>query len=139
MVAQTAVSIGLLWCSAGASYVNNYDTSDNAYGVKLPSGDVHDSSFAFLVSDYGLPTTSTGSCCQTMVADAMRAKKAALEGEGKQLLFVGASGDSFYWTGLGDGASSGDDQWTRWNNVYGDELTSVPWFAVMVRRLIVEP
>ena len=79
MVARTAVSIGLLWSSAGASYVNNYDTSDNAYGVKLPSGDVRESSFAFLVSEYGLPTTSTGSCCQTMVADAMRAKKAALE------------------------------------------------------------
>ena len=80
-------------------YVNNFDTRDNAYGVKLPTGDVRNRSFALLIADYGLATAATsGQCCQTEVADMMRQKRKELEAQGKKLLFVGGSGDNFYWS-----------------------------------------
>lgn len=43
-----------------------------------------------------------------------------------QLLFVLVGGDNFYWNGASPGRFHG-----TWLNVYGPELTSVPWFAVL--------
>ena len=80
-----------LIAASSSAYVNNYDARDNAYNVQLPSKNVRENSFAFLIADYGLPTTADGSCCQTLVADAMRAKKQELEAKGKQLIFVGGA------------------------------------------------
>jgi hypothetical protein len=113
-------------------YVNNFPLGDNAFGVKLPSsGDVYNRSFIFLIADFGLATDSMGGgCCQTDVADLMRSKRAELEAEGKSLLFVGAGGDNFYWTGLKDSDQGADTQWQRWSTVY-QGLNDVPWFAAL--------
>lgn len=46
--------------------------------------------------------------------------------EGGGLLRVHTLGDNFYW----DGASPGRFKAT-WLDAYGEELTSVPWFAIM--------
>ena len=85
-------------CTLSAlTYVNNYPTGDNPFGIKLPAGDIAENSFAFLMADYGLLTAAmNGTCCQTDVADLMRSKRAELEAAGKKLLFVGAGGDNFY-------------------------------------------
>ena len=113
------------------TYVNHFPTGDNAFGVKLPPSDVRNRSFAFLIADYGLATASMhGGCCQTDVADMMRAKRKELEAEGKSLLFVGAGGDNFYWTGLKDADAGGAVQWQRWETVYAG-LNDVPWFGTM--------
>jgi hypothetical protein len=118
-------------------YTNNFPTADNAFGVKLPTTDVRNNSFAFLVADFGLPPPGTGAmwgdtgeCCQTNVADLMRAKRAELEAAGKSLLFVGAGGDNFYHSGLLDADKGGLGQWQRWSQVY-EGLSDVPWFAAM--------
>mmetsp|Transcript_25667 Transcript_25667/g.59961 ORF Transcript_25667/g.59961 Transcript_25667/m.59961 type:complete len:437 (-) Transcript_25667:396-1706(-) len=120
--------------ASASAYTNNFPTEDNAFGVKVPTGDpaaIRNSSFAFLIADYGLATSVlTGDCCQQEVADLMRSKKTELEAQGKQLLFVGASGDNFYWTGLNPPDNGGADQWARWSSVY-DGLTDVPWFGAM--------
>ncbi len=47
----------------------------------------------------------------------MRQKRADLEAQGKQLAFVTASGDNFYWTGLNAPDGGGAGQWARWNAV----------------------
>lgn len=120
-------------------YVNNFPEGDNAFGVKLPAAaNVRGDSFAFLVADFGLPPPGTdaedgdgvdlGKCCQTDVADMMRAKREELEAAGKSLLFIGASGDNFYHSGLLDEDKGGALQWARWSAVYAG-LTDVPWFA----------
>eukprot|EP00443_Scrippsiella_acuminata_P077273 CAMPEP_0115441892 /NCGR_PEP_ID=MMETSP0271-20121206/37066_1 /TAXON_ID=71861 /ORGANISM="Scrippsiella trochoidea, Strain CCMP3099" /LENGTH=394 /DNA_ID=CAMNT_0002867709 /DNA_START=102 /DNA_END=1284 /DNA_ORIENTATION=+ len=68
-------------------------------------------------------------CCSTQaqIATKMKAyvesRKAA--NPNSQLLFVLAAGDNFYWTGAQEGSFT-----STWAGVYGDELTSVPWFAV---------
>ena len=113
-------------------YVNNFPHEDNAFGVPLPTeGDVQNNSFAFLIADFGFETTSTGGdCCQTDVAELMRATRRDLERDGKRLLFVGAGGDNFYWRGLRGEREGGASQWKRWEAVY-DGLHDVPWFAVM--------
>jgi len=120
---------------AHLSYVNHFPTTDNAFDVKLPSRHVRNSSFAFLVADFGLPPPGTadagpnlGKCCQTDVAEMMRLKRAELEAAGKSLLFVGASGDNFYHSGLLDEDKGGELQWARWSAVYAN-LTDIPWFA----------
>jgi hypothetical protein len=126
----------LLLTTFCASYTNNYLRGDNAFGVKLPETDVRNNSFAFLVADFGLPPPGTagpapqtvGECCQTNVADLMRAKRTALEATGKSLLFVAASGDNFYHSGLLDKDKGGALQWERWSSVYTN-LSDVPWFA----------
>ena len=116
--------------AASSPYVNHFPQADNAFGVRLPAADVRNSSFAFLVADFGLPPPGTadashpGQCCQTDVADMMRAKRAELEGAGKFLLFVGAAGDNFYHSGLLDEDKGGDLQWARWSAVYSG-LTDV--------------
>jgi hypothetical protein len=75
-------------------YVNNFNMSDNAFGARLPSGDVRANSFAFLIADYGLATGATsGGCCQQDVADLMREKRAELEAQGKKLVFMTGSGE----------------------------------------------
>ena len=126
-------------------YINHFNTSDNAYRIKLPDSHLRERSFAFLIADFGLSTSAiTGECCQTIVADMMKAKRAELEAAGKQLLFVGAGGDNFYWLGLnqetcpnntcpaGKHAASpdGKTQWKRWNTTYTG-LSDVPWLSVM--------
>ena len=111
----------LLAALAGTGYINNYNESDNAYGVKLPATNVRANSFAFMVADFGLPPQpgiAVGDCCQTNVADLMRAKRAELEDAGKTLLFVAAGGDNFYSTGLKDFDKGGAAQWSRWSAVY---------------------
>lgn len=117
-------------------YKNHFPADDNPFGAPLaPSGKAEDS-FAFVFADYGLfvSSTETGECCQTKVADAMRAKRAELEGLGKTLAFVGAGGDNFYWHGLNQADDftedniCGADQWARWGQVY-DGLTDIPWFG----------
>lgn len=119
-----------------SSYVNHFPQADNAFGVKLPAADVRNNSFAFLVADFGLPPPGTadashpGQCCQTDVADMMRAKRTELEGAGKSLIFVGAAGDNFYHSGLLDEDKGGDLQWARWSAVYAG-ITDVPWFAAL--------
>ena len=121
----------LLGALATTAYVNHFPVHDNAFGVKLPASDVRNNSFAFLIADYGLNTASMeGGCCQTDVAELMRKKRAELEGEGKTLLFVGAGGDNFYYTGLKDADKGGATQWKRWETVYSG-LHDVPWFAAM--------
>ena len=118
--------VAYLSCSG---YVNNFPQEDNAFGVKLPTTDVYNNSFAFLIADYGLATAAmSGECCQTDVADMMRKKRKDLEAAGKSLLFVGAGGDNFYWTGLKDAGKGADVQWQRWNTVY-QGLNDVPWLA----------
>jgi hypothetical protein len=93
-----------------AGYINNYPLVDNAYGVKIPPSDVRNSSFAFLIADYGLATAAmTGECCQTEVADLMRKKRSELEAVGKSLLFVGAAGDNFYFQGVKTAEEGGED------------------------------
>ena len=113
-------------------YTNNFPEVDNAFGVRLPTANVRNASFAFLVADFGLPPPGTtrspllddtfglpfagddladgqpGQCCQTDVADMMRAKRKELEAAGKSLLFVGAAGDNFYHSGLLDEDKGGD-------------------------------
>ena len=121
----------LLAALAGTGYINNYNESDNAYGVKLPATNVRANSFAFMVADFGLPPQpgiAVGDCCQTNVADLMRAKRAELEDAGKTLLFVAAGGDNFYSTGLKDFDKGGAAQWSRWSAVY-EGLIDVPWLA----------
>jgi hypothetical protein len=114
-----------------AGYINNYPLVDNAYGVKIPPSDVRNSSFAFLIADYGLATAAmTGECCQTEVADLMRKKRSELEAVGKSLLFVGAAGDNFYFQGVKTAEEGGETQWKRWDTVYNG-LNDVPWFAAM--------
>ena len=125
-------------------YTNNFPEVDNAFGVRLPTVNVRNASFAFLVADFGLPPPGTtrspllddtfglpfagddlaGACCQTDVADMMRAKRKELEAAGKSLLFVGAAGDNFYHSGLLDEDKGGDLQWARWSTVYSG-LTDV--------------
>ena len=129
-------------------YTNNFPEVDNAFGVRLPTANVRNASFAFLVADFGLPPPGTtrspllddtfglpfagddladgqpGQCCQTDVADMMRAKRKELEAAGKSLLFVGAAGDNFYHSGLLDEDKGGDLQWARWSAVYSG-LTDV--------------
>lgn len=43
-----------------------------------------------------------------------------------ELLFVLSVGDNFYWTGVTPGRFD-----KTWADIYGDTLTSVPWFAVL--------
>lgn len=117
-------------------YTNNFPTEDNAFGAPLAESGKAEDSFAFVFADYGLfaSSTETGECCQTKVADAMRAKRAELEGLGKTLAFVGAGGDNFYWHGLNQADDytesniCGADQWARWGQVY-DGLVDVPWLG----------
>ena len=91
----------LVSLTEAAAYVNNYNESNNAYGVKLPKTNLRANSFAFMIADFGLPPqpgiapTNINSCCQTNVADLMRTKRAELEAAGKTLLFVAAGGDNF--------------------------------------------
>mmetsp|Transcript_7841 Transcript_7841/g.24544 ORF Transcript_7841/g.24544 Transcript_7841/m.24544 type:complete len:395 (-) Transcript_7841:228-1412(-) len=121
----------LALASSVAAYFNTFPHADNPFGIKLPTEDIRNNSFAFLIADFGLATSAmSGKCCQTDVADLMRSKRAELERQGKQLLFVGAGGDNFYFTGLKDADRGGATQWQRWNTVY-DGLHDVPWLAAM--------
>jgi hypothetical protein len=124
-------SVFIMFATALLGYVNHYPEGDNPFGVKLPEAELLNNSFAFLVADYGLLTKSMSSgCCQTDVADLMRAKRAELEAAGKTLLFVGAGGDNFYYHGLRDSDKDADTQWARWDMAYKG-LTDVPWVAAM--------
>lgn len=131
---RTVVLLAATAAATATAYTNNFPTQDNAFDIQIPAGspaEIRNNSFAFLIADYGLATSVlTGDCCQQEVADLMREKKAELETQGKQLLFVGASGDNFYWTGLNTADNGGSDQWARWSTVY-DGLTDVPWFGAM--------
>ena len=117
-------------CSLTPPYKNNYPTIDNAFGAPLSSDGARNKSFAFILADHGLAAGSTygGECCQTLVANAMLTKRRELEAQGATLAFIGAGGDNFYWTGLNTAANGGNDQWTRWENVYTG-LTDVPWLG----------
>ena len=78
--------------ASAPSYVNNFPAHDNPYNISLPAD--RDASFAFLLADFGTDTIAPGHtpCCQLDVANAMRAKRAELEAQGKSLLFVAAGG-----------------------------------------------
>ena len=71
-----------------------------------------------MVAADGRVNPTLGKCCQTDVAHMMRAKRQELEAAGKSLLFVGASGDNFYHSGLLDEDKGGEMQWARWSAVY---------------------
>ena len=123
--------IALAAALAATGYVPNFPAEDNAYGVKLPTTNVRNNSFAFLIADYGLATSAmSGECCQTDVADMMREMRSKLEAQGRQLIFVGAGGDNFYWNGVNGPDQGGETQWRRWDTVYRG-LNDVPWFAAM--------
>ena len=112
------------------SYVNNFPTHDNPYNISLPAD--RDASFAFLLADFGTDTIVPGHtpCCQLDVANAMRAKRAELEAQGKSLLFVAAGGDNFYYRGLPAADAEGKERWARWAGVYYN-LTDVAWLGVL--------
>ena len=80
--------------ASAPSYVNHFPAHDNPYNIGLPAD--RDASFAFLLADFGTDTIVPGHtpCCQLDVANAMRAKRAELEAQGKSLLFVAAGGDT---------------------------------------------
>ena len=112
------------------SYVNNFPAHDNPYNISLPAD--RDASFAFLLADFGTDTIVPGHtpCCQLDVANAMRAKRAELEAQGKSLLFVAAGGDNFYYRGLPAAEAEGKERWARWAGVYYN-LTDVAWLGVL--------
>ncbi|KAJ1458343.1 hypothetical protein M885DRAFT_513479 [Pelagophyceae sp. CCMP2097] len=119
----------LLGAAQAAAYTNHYDPKDNAFNIVVPPN--RGNAFALLVADFGLAVSATtGKCCQQDVADLMREKRAQLEAQGKSLLFVGAAGDNFYWTGAKAQAEGGAEQWARWAAVYSG-LTDVPWLAAL--------
>lgn len=98
------------------AYVNHYSAKD-ALGAAVHIAAPQDT-FAFIVADHGLPNLANGAtgawdelvygegagcagpCCQTMVADMMRSKRAELEAQGKSLAFIGTAGDTFYWVSV---------------------------------------
>jgi hypothetical protein len=63
---------------------------------------------------------------QTVIAGKMKAYYAAQKAKGYNLLFVAAVGDNYYWTGQDCSEYARD-----WKNMYGDNLTGVPWLAIM--------
>merc|ERR1712151_849880 len=66
--------------------------------------------------------------CQRKVADLMRTYVAKQQGMGKKLLFVGALGDNFYYTGLNKDKKASQFA-SQWKNIY-ESLTDVPWLGV---------
>ena len=118
--------------ASAPSYVNHFPAHDNPYNISLPAD--RDASFAFLLADFGTDTIAPGHtpCCQLDVANAMRAKRAELEAQGKSLLFVAAGGDNFYYRGLPAADAEGKERWARWAGVYYN-LTDVAYGSLQPR------
>lgn len=132
-----ALKLSLALVASVSGYVNNFPTKNNAYDIVLPSSDIRNRSFAFMLGDYGYQGPVFEGSCQKAVADMMRAKRKQLERQGKSLLFVTALGDNFYGSGLKDASSgmgrgkwTGTDQWKWWDGAY-ENLTDVAWLGVL--------
>jgi hypothetical protein len=117
-------------------YHPHFDTSPDylniaarAAGVQGNAGELADN-YYLVISDQGGCDGGCRACCSTQrqVAQKMRDYVAARKARRphSQLLFVLAGGDNFYWNGASAGRFKG-----TWSDVYGPELTSVPWFAIM--------
>lgn len=123
-----------------APYVNHFSTVDNAYAMPVSPKD--GMNVIFVVGDFGsFNLLNSSKCCQNKVAQRMLAKRALLESQGYNVLFVAALGDNFYWTGVCPEKatpdygpcytqSSGLQQWQHWASTYGN-LTNLPWLGVM--------
>jgi hypothetical protein len=105
------------------------DIAGRAAGVNGNPGTMSDN-FYLVLADAGGCDGGCSTCCETQrqVAQQMREyvanRKAAKPHSA--LLFVLVGGDNFYWVGAAPGRFN-----TTWKEVYGEELTDVPWFAVM--------
>eukprot|EP00928_Gymnodinium_smaydae_P043547 TRINITY_DN2914_c2_g1_i1.p1 TRINITY_DN2914_c2_g1~~TRINITY_DN2914_c2_g1_i1.p1 ORF type:complete len:507 (-),score=77.65 TRINITY_DN2914_c2_g1_i1:64-1533(-) len=105
------------------------DIGSRVKGVGDAGGSLADN-FYVVLGDSGGCAGGCPQCCemqrdvakllQDYVAERKRQKKHS------ELLFVLLVGDNFYWTGAHHGRFK-----DTWKEVYGEVLTSVPWFAVM--------
>ncbi|CAE8737810.1 unnamed protein product [Polarella glacialis] len=105
------------------------DIASRARGVKGNAGQLADN-YYLVVGDQGGCSGGCDSCCLMQRKVAAKMKEYVLnrrrQNPSSTLLFVLAVGDNFYWMGAKAGRFK-----ATWADVYGEELTSVPWFAVM--------
>jgi len=111
--------------SEPSEYILDFPTNDNPLGIRVVSP--ANMNYFMLIGDWGAPSgESTYEGVQQVVANKMKAYYESQKSKGYNLLFVAAVGDNFYWTG------QDCNEWTRaFTNMYGPNLTSVPWLAIM--------
>eukprot|EP00930_Biecheleria_cincta_P017348 TRINITY_DN1381_c0_g1_i3.p1 TRINITY_DN1381_c0_g1~~TRINITY_DN1381_c0_g1_i3.p1 ORF type:complete len:575 (+),score=66.33 TRINITY_DN1381_c0_g1_i3:93-1727(+) len=103
--------------------------SSRARGVGGNTGKLSDN-FYLVIGDNGGCAGGCGDCCSTQFSIANKMKEYVANRQKlnprSTLLFVLMVGDNFYWLGVKEGRFK-----TTWKDIYGEELTSVPWFAVL--------
>lgn len=109
-----------------------YQLNYNLSRIKIKPDPIPDNNYFILLGDWGgvSANANLGSsqlAVAKMMKDYYNAQKTG-EDKLKTLLFVATLGDNFYYTGH-DGTQKMWD--STWKNVYGTDLTNVPWFAVM--------
>eukprot|EP00931_Biecheleriopsis_adriatica_P068920 TRINITY_DN4281_c0_g1_i2.p1 TRINITY_DN4281_c0_g1~~TRINITY_DN4281_c0_g1_i2.p1 ORF type:complete len:619 (+),score=89.40 TRINITY_DN4281_c0_g1_i2:160-2016(+) len=120
-------------CSMG-TYWPHFDTTPDyldiaarARGVRSNGGSLSDN-FYLVIGDNG-GCGGCSECCSTQYQVAAKMKEYVADRKRRnpnsELLFILMVGDNFYWTGAKEGSFS-----SAWAQVYGPELTTVPWFAV---------
>eukprot|EP01083_Nonionella_stella_P207332 753322_1 len=111
--------------SEPSKYILDFPTGDNPLNIKVVSPP--EKNYFITIGDWGAPDgESTYHGVQQAVANKMKAYYQSQKSKGYNLLFVAAVGDNFYWTG------QDCNEWaSHWQNMYGPELTAVPWLAVM--------
>lgn len=108
---------------------DHLNISSRARGVEGNDGELSDN-FYLVVGDTGGCAGGCEHCCSTQwsVASKMQeyvTKRKQLNPK-STLLFVLMVGDNFYWIGAKAGRFR-----NTWKDIYSEELTSVPWFAVL--------
>eukprot|EP00405_Crypthecodinium_cohnii_P017363 CAMPEP_0206449624 /NCGR_PEP_ID=MMETSP0324_2-20121206/18209_1 /ASSEMBLY_ACC=CAM_ASM_000836 /TAXON_ID=2866 /ORGANISM="Crypthecodinium cohnii, Strain Seligo" /LENGTH=523 /DNA_ID=CAMNT_0053919055 /DNA_START=57 /DNA_END=1628 /DNA_ORIENTATION=- len=117
-------------------YYPHFDTTPDylniaaeAKGVRGNHGKISDN-FYLVIADQGGADGGCNGCGERQIKVAEKMKQYVAQRKqdnpNSKLLFVLAGGDNFYWTGASPGRFK-----ATWADIYGEELTSVPWFAVM--------
>ena len=111
--------------SEPSQYILDFPTGDNPLNITVISPP--NMNYFMTIGDWGAPNgESTYQGVQKVVASKMNAYYESQAEKGYNLLFVAAVGDNYYWTGQDCNLYEQD-----WINVYGKNLTSIPWLAVM--------
>ena len=107
-----------------SQYILDFPTWDNPLNITVARP--YSKNYIMMIGDWGAATSeSTYVKVQRKVADKMKAYYNAQKAKGMNLLFVAAVGDNFYWTG------QDCNEWeAAWTQMYGSDLTSVPWMAI---------
>lgn len=100
------------------SYTFEFDRTDNPLNIHVDSK--RSNNYFLILGDWGSPNFDGSGSCQKEVADSMNEYVIDQKSKGKNLLFIAALGDNFYWTGNGNCDATGKGMWQSvWSKVYG--------------------